>query len=122
MMRPSELGTSTLPDFTCALDAAGADAAACTSEARISPPGPEARTVARSTPNSLASRRALGEILALGAATETELADCDAAAGTTLPGLYSNFETACFIGTLPPTQLGAKIIPSADPRKRDADE
>ena len=38
--------------------------AASTSEARISPPGPEPRIVAMSTPSSLASRRALGEILA----------------------------------------------------------
>src|SRR5258708_33847244 len=39
-------------------------AAACTSEARISPPGPEPRKAAISTPNSFARRRAFGEILA----------------------------------------------------------
>src|SRR5271169_5853716 len=72
MMRPSELGTSMLADFW-GRAAAGAQAAACTSEARISPPGPEARTVARSMPSSLASRRALGEIFAPDAGAEATL-------------------------------------------------
>src|SRR5271169_6717340 len=72
MMRPSELGTSMLTDFW-GRAAAGAEAAACTSEARISPPGPEARTVARSIPSSLASRRALGEIFAPDAGADATL-------------------------------------------------
>src|ERR1700722_6198279 len=68
MRRPMEVGTSMLPDFFgAALDAAGA-AAACTSDARISPLALEPRTVAITTPNSFARRLALGEILALWAA------------------------------------------------------
>ena len=63
-----ELGTSMLPDlFGDTLDAVVA-AVACTSEARISPPGPEPRRPAISTPNSFARRRAFGEILAFGTA------------------------------------------------------
>src|ERR1022692_3848662 len=68
----SGLGTSRGPDFGAAPDR-GAEPAG-TSAARISPPGPEPRTVARSTPNSFASRRALGEVftpaLAAGAAVK----------------------------------------------------
>src|ERR1700686_176027 len=80
MIRPTELGTSMLPDFFFPSDAADADPAAWTSEARISPPEPEPCTVARSTPNSLARRRALGEIFALvGAAGAEPLADADPA-------------------------------------------
>jgi hypothetical protein len=33
----------------------------------------------------------------------------------TLSGVYSNFETARFIGTLPPKQVSSKIIPSVGP-------
>ena len=36
-----------------------------------------------------------------------------AAAGITLPGLYSNFEINCFTHTSPPTWIGSIIIPSA---------
>src|SRR5208337_77675 len=79
--RPRVVGTSRLT--VCAvrsarLEAAGA-AAACTSDARISPPGPVPRTVAISIPSSFARRRAFGEILALcvGDGSETP-----AAAGT----------------------------------------
>ena len=65
------------------LDAARAAAAACTSEARISPPGPDPRKPEISTPNSLARRRALGEIRALGAAPGPGVAAA-AWAGSTL--------------------------------------
>src|ERR1700676_5574752 len=74
MRRPSVPGTSRPGDFAgtaVARDALCA-AAACTSDARISPPGPEPRTVAMSTPNSFARRRAFGEILAPGAAVGSE--------------------------------------------------
>src|ERR1700685_4231335 len=62
MRRPSDLDTSRLPGF---FSAARAEAAAGTSDARISPPEPEPRTVERSMPLSFARRLALGEILAL---------------------------------------------------------
>src|SRR5579872_6436000 len=70
MMRPIELWTSMFLDLAADVAAVGADAAACTSEARISPSAPEPRTLAKSTPNSLARRRALGEILALAGGAE----------------------------------------------------
>src|SRR6266700_4595064 len=80
MMRPRELGTSRLPYvFAVATELEGDEAAACTSDARISPPGPEACTVVRLTPNSFASRRALGEIFALEVSARREPLDCVAA-------------------------------------------
>src|SRR5579884_3451664 len=67
MIRPMELGTSRDPRSIAGecICTGEADAAACTSAARISPSGPDPRRVARSTPRSLARRRALGEIFAV---------------------------------------------------------
>src|ERR1700719_2193888 len=60
MMRPRVVRISMRPDFFPGV--AGAELPACTSDARISPPEPDPRIVERSTPSSLASRRAFGEI------------------------------------------------------------
>src|ERR1700680_888782 len=62
--RPIELGVSTPlgADVVADEDKLFDLAAAKTSEARISPPDPDPRTLVMSTPCSLASRRALGEI------------------------------------------------------------
>src|SRR5579863_1824478 len=94
MRRPSVLGTSSRPDIfsgVAALEAIGEAAAACTSDARISPPGPEPRTAAISTPNSFASRRALGEILALEA---TEDPDTLAAVGAACNSVFCELARA----------------------------
>src|SRR5579859_7862886 len=85
MMRPRDDGTSMLRDFLSG-GAAGAVAEACTSEARISPPGPEPCTFTISTPSSLARRRALGEIFAL----DVEVGD-ETGAATVAAGVVSVF-------------------------------
>src|SRR3984957_437361 len=80
MRRPRVLGTSRLADFWgTATDAAGLPAD-CTSDARISPPGPEPCRVARSTPSSFARRRAFGEILAFWAGEDPDVAAATGAA------------------------------------------
>src|SRR6202166_4141360 len=81
MRRPRVVGTSRFADFAGAeaLEAMGV-AAAWISEARISPLGPEPRRPARSTPNSLARRRAFGEILALAAADDSGTLEATGAA------------------------------------------
>src|SRR5580704_2578508 len=85
MRRPRVLGTSRLSDFLrTATDAAGVPAD-CTSDARISPPGPEPCRVARSTPNSFARRRAFGEILAFRAGEDS---DATAAIGAAWVSLH----------------------------------
>src|ERR1700680_4684715 len=70
MSRPIALGVSTSLGAAMAADVKELFdwPAAKTSEARISPPDPDPRKLAMSTPCSLASRRALGEICVLAAA------------------------------------------------------
>src|ERR1700689_5283694 len=85
-----EVGTSRLDAFfagAATLDA-GAAADACTSEARISPPGPDPCRLETSTPNSFARRRALGEILAPGATA------CSGAVAAACAGSFVLCDTA----------------------------
>src|SRR3984957_20529045 len=97
MMGPSELGISLLPDLgPPPTDSAGAAAAACTSDARTSPPGPEARTVARCTPHCLARRRALGEIFAV-----------DVGAGTGMPASLAATREGSIFASDPALAVGA---------------
>src|ERR1700722_7575648 len=124
MRRPRVVGTSRFADLACvaALEALGV-AAAWISEARISPPGPEPRTPPRSTPNSLARRRALGEILALAAtvvsgAFEATAAACDSvfprAAGAAAPDSCSvgGFSPGATIQAMVwPTGMSAPTVP-----------
>src|SRR5580700_1072119 len=114
-----EVGTSK-PEASFSGDArleAGAAAAACTSEARISPPGPDPRSLETSTPNSFARRRALGEIFAFVAAATAGGAATIAPAGSLLlcePARAPGAEAAGSVagGLSPGATIQAMVCPT----------
>src|ERR1700685_4324057 len=115
MRRPMDVGISSVSDAgleetePVLAEAELADApAACTSLARISPPGPEPCTREISTSSSFARRRALGEIFAVVGVLET------GAAADAATGISTFVDVALAVGAVvPPASSAGTASPGA---------